>query len=150
MTNAPVEPQPIAGYFGFALGAAALMLVLVHFWSGPFAPQQRASVSIGEIAADIRTAAVRKLSGEQTPIPQPAAWDVDRVLRLITAILAGIAVIAGVAGLVRRETWRPAAAGITLGCGAVAFQLFTWTILLVVGALILCAIIFNVSNILGS
>lgn len=141
--------RPVAGFFGFAFGALALMLVLVHFWVGPFAPQQRAGVTIGEIAGDIREAAVRKLKGEPQPKAVPAEWGTDRIVKLVAAVLAGLAVVAGIAGLVRRETWRPAAAGITLGVCAVAFQVFTWTILVLVGALILYAIINNIDGILG-
>ncbi len=141
--------RPVAGYFGFAFGALALLLVLVHFWAGPFAPQQRAGVTIGEIAGDIREAAVRKLKGEPQPKAVPAKWDADRIVKLVAAVLAGLAVVTGVAGLVRRETWRPAAAGIAFGVSAVTFQIFTWTILVLVGAVILYAIINNIGEILG-
>lgn len=148
-TDTSMQTRPIAGYFGFALGALALILVLVHFWAGPFEPQQRAGVTIGEIAGDIRAAAVRKLKGEPQPKAAPAEWDVDRVVKLVAAVLAGLAVIASVAGLVRRETWRPAAAGIAFGVSAVAFQVFTWTILVLAGAIILYAIVNNIGDILG-
>ena len=147
--NTSIQPRPIAGIVGFALGAVALLLVLVHFWAGPFAPQQRMTVTVGEIAADIRQAAIRKLKGVPSPKPAPVAWDSDRILKLVAALLAGMAVIVGVASLVRRETWRPAVGGIALGGGAIAFQVFTWATLLVVGALILCVIIQNITGILG-
>lgn len=147
--NAAVSLRPIAGLFGLAMGAIALMTVLVHFWVGPFSPQQRTTVTVGEIAAEIRQAAVRKLKGTPQPKPVSAPWDSDRILKLITALLSGAAVVAGVVGLVRRETWRPAVGGIALGTGAIAFQVFTWAILLVAGALILVAIIQNITGILG-
>ena len=151
--NGPAETstqsRPIAGFFSFAMGALGLMLVLVHFWAGPFAPQQRASITVGEIAADIRQAAVRKLTGKPQPKPAPVVWDSDRILKLVAALLAGIAVVAGVASLARRETWRPAAGGIALGASAVALQFFTWAILVVAGAIVLAAIIQNITGILG-
>jgi len=147
--NATAPAQPVAGFIGFGMGAAALMIVLVHFWAGPFSPQQRVSVTVGEIAADIRQAAVRKLKGLPQPKPAAAPWDSDRILKLIAALFAGAAVVTGVVSLVRRETWRPAAGGIALGLGAIAFQVFTWAILVVAGALILVAIIQNITGILG-
>jgi len=149
MSSIAKTVRPIAGNFGFLVGACALILVMVNFWAGPFAPQQDASVSIGEIAADIRQAAKRALSGEAQPDPVSAPWDIDRVLGAVAATLAGLAVILGLAGFVRRETWRPAAAAMTLGVSAVVFQLFTWMVLVVVGCIILYAIIQNIDGILG-
>ena len=148
-SDTSIQTRPIAGFFGFALGALALILVLVHFWAGPFAPQQRASVTVGEIAGEIREAAIRKLKGTPQPKPVPAKWDSDRILKLVAAVLAGLAVVTSVAALVRREAWRPAVAGIALGTSAVAFQVFTWTILVLAGAIILYAIIHNIDGILG-
>jgi len=147
--NPTASSHPITGFIGLALGATALLVVLVHFWVGPFAPQQRVTVTVGEIAAEMRQAAVRKLKGLPQPKPASAPWDSDRILKLIAALLAGSAVIAGVVSLVRRETWRPAVGGIALGAGAIAFQVFTWAILVVAGALILFAIIQNITGILG-
>lgn len=150
MTGNPTAPSsPLAGFVGLALGAAALLIVLVHFWVGPLAPQQRVTVTVGEVAAEIRQAAVRKLKGLPQPKPESAPWTSDRILKLIAALLAGTAIIAGVVSLVRRETWRPAVGGIALGAGAIAFQVFTWAILVVAGALILVAIIQNITGILG-
>ncbi len=137
------------GWASFAFGAAGLLLVLMHFWVGPFAPQQRVAITVGEVAADIRLAAVRKLKGLPPPPPAPAAWDSDRILKLVAAGLAGLALVAGAAGFVRREAWRPAAGGIVLGAGAVAFQFFTWAIVIIACAIILYAIIQNLDGILG-
>lgn len=147
--NATAPSRPMAGFIGLALGAAALLIVLVHFWVGPFAPQQRVTVTVGEVAAEIRQAAVRKLKGLPQPKAEAAPWNSDRILKLVAALLAGTAIIAGVVSLVRRETWRPAVGGIALGAGAIAFQVFTWAILVVAGALILVAIIQNITGILG-
>ena len=147
--EAKSQLRPVAGFVGLGMGAAALLIVFVHFWAGPFSPQQRAAVTVGEIAADMRQAAVRKLKGLPQPKPVSAPWDSDRILSVVAALFAGIAVVAGVVGLVRRETWRPAVGGMALGIGAVAFQVFTWAILLVVGALIIVAIIQNITGILG-
>ncbi len=149
MSSTASATRPVASLISFAVGAAALLLVLVHFGAGPFAPQQRASVTVGEIAAEMRKAATRKLLGKPNPAPKAKPWTIDRVLNLVAAMLAGLAVIAGIAGLVRRENWRLAAGGIVLGAGAVAFQFFTWAVLMVLGGLILIAIIQNIGDIIG-
>lgn len=143
------QPNSILGIISFAMGSLAVLLVLVHFWAGPFAPQERASVTIGEIAADIRQSALRKLKGESQPKPVAEPWDIDRVLKLVAAVLAGLAVVAGAASLVRRESWRPAVAGAALGVSAITFQFFAWAILIAVGAIIISAIIHNIGDILG-
>lgn len=148
-TAPPLRPSPYAGGLGFALGAAALLLVLVQFWAGPFAPQQDAAVTIGEFAGEVRKAATRALLDQPQPAAQAVPWDVDRVLTLVAAVLAGGAVILGLAALVRHEPWRPAAGAVILGAGAVLFQFFAWTVLLVVGALIIVAILNNIGDILG-
>jgi len=147
--NEIAPSQPIAGFIGLGMGAAALLMVLVHFWAGPFATQQRVAVTVGEIAADMRQAAVRKLKGLPQPKPVSVPWDSDSIMKLVAALLAGMAIIVGVVGLVRHEVWRPAAGGITLGVGAIAFQVFTWAILVVAGALIIVAIIQNFTDIIG-
>ena len=141
--------RPIAGFIGLGMGAAALLMVLIHFWAGPFASQQSVTVTVGEIAADIRQAAVRKLKGLPQPKPVSVPWDSDRIMKLVAALLAGMAIILSVVSLVRRESWQPAAGGIALGVGAIAFQVFTWAILVVAGALIIVAIIKNFTEIIG-
>lgn len=143
-------PRPIAGFASFLIGAAALTIVLVTFWVGPFAPQQRASVSVGQTAAEIRQSAIRAMKGEKQPAPKAAPWTTDRKVKAGTAVLAALSVIVGLFALIRHESWRPAAAGIVLGVSAVTIQIFIWAILLAVGALILVAIIHNIDGILGS
>lgn len=129
-TPGPSFPKPTSGLIGFAIGAAALLLVLVHFWAGPFAPQQDVGVSIGELAGEIRDSAARALSGEAQPAPSTASWDIDRILKLAAAILAGTAIVLGLFAFVRGETWRPATAAIALGATAMVFQVFVWVLVI--------------------
>lgn len=140
---------PVAGWIGFCLGAAALMLVLVHFWIGPLAPQHSTGVTIGGIAAEMRQAATDAIKGKPRPEAVATPWDTDRVLRALAAGLAGLGVVAGLAALVRRENWRPAAAAIAMAGGAILFQVFTWIILVVAGVLILTAIIGSLDGFFG-
>ena len=163
MTADTITPaRPIAGMISFALGAVALLMAMVQFWNGPLSSvetnQKNVSVSVGEMAAEMRQAAVRKLKGQPAPQQQPAPpadqpWKVPKIFKLLTSILAGIALVAAATGFVRRETWRPVVVGTAFGSAALLFQLFawfSWIVLLVVGAIMLVAIISNVDGIIGT
>lgn len=150
MTYTVRRPRPIAGSLGMLFGAAALMLVLVQFWAGPFAPQQQASVSIGEFAAEISKSAARELLGKPQPAPEARPWDIDRILHSVAAGLAGMAVVIGMLSYLLRESIAPAGFAILLGSAAIVFQLFTWMILVVMGTLIIVAIIYNFQEIIES
>ena len=151
LDDSPGKPRtrPLAGWAAFLLGAVALILVIVHFFAGPFAPQQDVSISVGEIAAEMREAAKRAVTGAPQPEPQAQPWDIDRVLEAGAGSIASLALILGLASLALRERRMPAAAGLVLGAGAIAFQMFTWMVMLLIGALILAAIMANISEILG-
>ena len=149
MSQTTQQTHPTAGLIGIALGACALLLVMVHFWVGPFAPQQNVAISIGELAGEIRQAATRALTGAPQPEPQIAPWNIDDTLKLVGTLLAGSAVILGVIGYVRHETRRPTKAALALGISAILFQVATWTILMVIGAILLVGIMQNMSGILG-
>ena len=74
MTDTTDVPKAFLGWLGFATGASALILTIVIFWAGPFAPQQSAGVSLGELAADIAKSAARSVAGQ----PFQLSWNVDR------------------------------------------------------------------------
>ncbi len=126
-------------FVGFLMGAAALILVLVHFVAGPFAPQQGADVTLGELASGMAKAAARDLIGMEQPAPQTLPWDIDRVLRASVMGVGGLAVVCGIIGLVKHNNARLCSAAICLGAGAIFVQLFTWVLVLVLCALVLIA-----------
>ncbi|KAB7616325.1 hypothetical protein F9L33_06135 [Amylibacter sp. SFDW26] len=149
MSQAIEQTRPTASLIGVALGACALLLVMTHFWVGPFAPQQNVAVSIGELAGEIRQAATRALTGAPQPEPQTAPWNIDDTLKLVGTLLAGSAVILGIIGFIRHETRRPITGALALGIGAILFQIATWTILMVIGVILLIGIMQNMGEILG-
>ncbi len=149
MVDAGSAPNPVLGWSGFAIGAAALILTIVVFWAGPFAPQQSAGVSIGELAADIAKSAARSVAGQPQPEPVSPPRDIDDYLEIVVGVLAGLAIVVGVAALIRYESRRVALSGIALGGLAVGFQLFTWTIMLIVGVLAISAIIYALRDAFG-
>lgn len=150
MSNATFQPFSLsAGVIGFGIGAIGLMLVLVQFYAGPFAPQQSVGVVLGELAAEIRLSATNALEGRENPAAVASDWDIDRIMAAAAAVAAGLAIFLGLAGLIRGESRKPAAYAITLGVGAILFQLVAWAILLVAGVLLIIGVMDNIGDILG-
>ncbi|MDX5361475.1 MAG: hypothetical protein LPL00_08550 [Alphaproteobacteria bacterium] len=142
MTAAAQAQRATVGWLGFATGAAALIATLVVFWAGPFAPHPPAGVTIGELAAEIARSAARSVAGQPQPEPVARALDIDDYLEIGVGVLAGLAIVLGVAALIRHERRAAAVSGIALGGLAVGIQLFTYTVMLIAGALVLSAIVY--------
>ena len=149
MSDSTAAPAATFGWIGFATGGAALILTLVIFWAGPFAPQQTAGVSLGELAADIAKSAARSVAGQPQPEPVARSRTIDDHLEIGVAVLAGVAIVLGVASLIRHERRRAAVSGIALGGLAVAIQLFAWSVAMIVGALVIVAVMASLRDTLG-
>ncbi|QJF50957.1 hypothetical protein [Roseobacter ponti] len=141
--------QANAGTAGFLIGVIAMMIMVIHLWAGPFAPQQSAGVAIGELAAEIRLSATKALRGIGNPPPEVPERDIDQLLIAGATILAGLAVVLGLIGLIRREPGRPALFAVGLGVSAILFQLFVFTILLFAGVFLIIGVLQNMDGILG-
>lgn len=141
--------RPWAGTTGLVIGAIALVLVMVHFWGGPFEPQPTIGQVIGETAADIRISAVRALKGEPQPAPQAQTWGIDRTLQTAGPVLAAAAIVCGILGFILRENRRVVVGAAGLGALALGFQVFTWTVLMIAGVILLIGIMSNLGSILG-
>ena len=138
-----------AGLIGFALGGAALLLVLVTFVAGPFAPQQSVGVSLGEIAAEAGKASLRNWFGLEQPDAQTSAWTIDRVLRVVSISLAVFAILCGACGYFRRERRDIAAWAVGLGTSAVILQFFSSALMIILGVVIICALIYALGDFLS-
>lgn len=149
MASPADAPSAVLGWLGFVVGAAALILTIVIFWAGPFAPQQTAGVTLGELAADIAKSAARSVAGQPQPEPVAPARDIDDYLNIGVGVLAGLAIVLGVAAFIRNERKAAAVSGITLGGLAVGFQLFAWTVMMVVGALLIASVVYALRDALG-
>lgn len=148
MTDTALPAAPL-GWAGFLTGAVALTLTIVVFWAGPFAPQQAAGVTLGEIAADIAASAARSVAGQPQPAPEGQPRDIDDWLAVGVGVLAGLAVILGMASFVRRESGRVASSAIALGGLAVGFQLFAWTVMMIAAAVVLASLVYAMRDIFG-
>ena len=129
------------GLAGFALGATALLAALLVFWAGPFAPQQTAGVSLGELAGEIGKSALRSVAGIEQPAPKPVARTIDDYLEMAVAALGALAIILAATGAIRREDTRTVIVGASLGAAAIAFQFLTWLVLVIAGVLIISVLL---------
>ena len=131
---------------GIALGGAALLLALVHFYAGPFAPQPSIERTVAETAVAIRDATVAAMRGEE--IEESSSnrdFDLDRILQVTAAVLGGCAVILGVIGFAKGEPGRAAGGAAALGAGAIAFQFA----MIAIGAIVLAILIAGVLSGMG-
>lgn len=67
-------------------------------------------------------------------------------MNILVSSLAGLAIVLGAAGMIRQENTRAAVSGISLGLLTIAFQVFTYTVMMIAGALVLCAIIYSLRD----
>ncbi|ATM77142.1 hypothetical protein CRN79_15425 [Serratia fonticola] len=116
--------QNIFGWSGIALGGLALLLAMVHFYAGPFAPQQTLESLVAGKAVAIKESLLASLAGHQIPekVSQPQ-YDVDRILKIVTAVLAVGAVVLGAIAGACKENPRAVSAAVMLGIGTLAFQI---------------------------
>lgn len=139
--------RPVVGIVGIALGAAALLLAIVHFWAGPFSPQPDLETTIAEKAVAIRDATVAALKGEESPnkVQQERRWDLDEIARISGGLMAGLAIVLAVVSLAMHEPLRVAAGGVILGGAALAFQFVVVAIGAIVVAILIAAVLGELS-----
>jgi hypothetical protein len=144
-------PRPFFGLLAFLCSAIALFLVVLQMPVGPLAPQQSAGVTIGEIAAEIRDVAKRRLAGEPSAIsaPQARPWDIDRLMKLAAVVLAGVGTALAAIALFQGEPRLLAGLAIGACATAILLQFLIWLALLAGGIILLVAIVTNLDSILG-
>lgn len=132
----------IFGWSGIALGGLALLLAMVHFYAGPFAPQQTLESLVAGKAAAIKESLLAALTGLQIPekVSRPH-YDVDRILKIVIAVLAVGAVFLGVIARVYKENQRVVSGALMLGIGTLAFQVAMFVFVLI-AAIFLITVVF--------
>ena len=131
---------------GIAVGGAALLIAVVHFWGGPFDQPKSVERTVAETAVAIRDATVAALKGEEIEERAPErTFDIDRALMLSASVLGGIALILGVVGYAMGEPARAAGGAAILGAGAIAFQFA----IVALGAIVLAILVAAVIGELG-
>lgn len=133
------------GYLGVALGAAALVLALVHFWAGPFSPQPTLETAIADKVAAIRESTISALKGEEYRETIIQKWHADRVIGLSVALMGALAIILGVVAHIQKAPKSIASGAAILGAGAIGFQMFT----IYIGALLFIVLIGMIFSEIG-
>jgi hypothetical protein len=132
-------------------GALGIFLALFVLYAGPFAPQADVGTTIGEIAGNMRAAALRAVQG----LPQPQetvvrqVWDIDRILMAATPAFGVFGLVLGIAAFIRHEPKRAAACGIAISAAAIFVQVFLISVLIIAGVILLVGIMQNMESILG-
>lgn len=111
------------GFFGIIVGTVALLIALVSFWGGPFAPQPTLEEAVAEKVLSLQNAAINALNGEsiEDSYSQPK-WDIDRVIDIIIPVVAVLSILMGVFSLIFKEPVQVAGCALALGFSAIAFQ----------------------------
>ncbi len=132
------ESKSKFGFTGIALGSIALLMALIHFYAGPFAPQPSLEETVANKAVAIKEATIAKLKGEEIKkAPVVASLDTDKILNIAIAALGGLAFILGILGYALKEPLRVAGGAAILGGSAIAFQFLT----LALGAIIIVILV---------
>ena len=145
------ERSMVFSYAAIGLGAMGMFIALLVVYAGPFAAQPDVGTTIGEIAGNMRAAALRAVQG----VPQPqetiaaAAWDIDRVLMVAAPAFGVLGLVAGIVAFIRHEPKRAAACGIALSASAILVQVILIAVLIIAGVMLLIGIMQNMDAILG-
>ncbi|GFE65228.1 hypothetical protein [Litoreibacter roseus] len=135
------------GFWAVLFGAVALVLVFAQLIGPALETQQSVGTQIGQIAGEIKRSAWQTLLGWPKPEPEVVAPPIWFYAAMVAPVLGVIAVVLSLISVMRRENWRYAAYGTSLGAAAITFQ-FVWMIaILIVGVLLLIAIIENIGDI---
>lgn len=126
---------------GIALGGIALLLALVHFWAGPFAPQPTLESFVADKVTDIRDATIAAANGERSQSSFSNNRDLDDYTRIATAVMGGLALILAIIGLANKEPRRSAMGAAALGISAIVFQFVAMYAMALLVVLIICAVV---------
>lgn len=117
---------PLLCSIGVALGGIALLLATIHFYAGPFSPQQSLEEQVAQKAVAIKDATIAALKGEQAPVVEKKSeFDLDRITHIIVSVLGTLAVILAAAGMLKGEPLRGAVGAAGLGVLGIGFQFMT-------------------------
>lgn len=140
--------QNIFGWSGIALGGLALLLAMVHFYAGPFAPQQTLESLVAGKAVAIKESLLASLAGHQIPEKvSQTQYDADRILKIVTAVLAVGAVILGAIAGACKENPRAVSAAVMLGIGTLAFQIAMFAFGVIMTILLIVLVLSLISGI---
>lgn len=144
--------KPRFGLTGFLLALVAMVIAAIQVSAIMEPASQSAGVTIGEIAAEIRDAAQRRLSGQEAPKtpPAPDKMNITQILAIVGTVLATLGAIAGAVGLYKSEPKNLPMLAIGIGVGAIIMQYVFWLALIICAIVLMASVINNMDGILGS
>lgn len=133
---------------GMLCGSLCLLLAVIHFWAGPFAPQPDLEVGLTELIKTVKTAAGNALLDKEASESTTHAknWTIDDFITVSTAALGVMAVIFGFVAYVKHEPKRPVVAALCLGASGLVFQFVAYMALLIMGVLFIYAVFSNLDQ----
>ena len=149
MTTNTHDDRPIWGLIAFIVGAIALAAMTLHI-SDVFAPpDQSAALTIGQIAADIRSSAQEALTGREAPAPVPEPMTLYAAMAYAVPVLAALATVLRGISLFRGEAPQLPQIAIAMGVGAFVMQFVFWLAVVICAFGLLVAVVKNMDGILG-
>lgn len=131
------------GWIGIAAGGTALLLLVVHFYAGPFSPPPTLESLIAGKALAIKESLLASVLGSKIPdTVTQSHYDLDRIAIIAVAVLAASAVILGAIGEVCKGNRQAASVAIMLGAGTLYFQ-FAFLTLGVIAVILLIAVVLS-------
>lgn len=140
------RPAPVLAGMGLVLGALALLVAVIAFWSPPAAPPASAKDRIGAVR-DAAVSAVFGVKVEAVEVARP--WHQARWLALAIAVAAVLAIIGGLVGWVRGENARYGGAATLLGVTALVFQFVASVVPALLAVLLIAALVTAFGDFLG-
>jgi len=133
------------GLSGVGLGAIALLLAVVTFWAGPFAPQPTLESSVAQKAAAIRDATLDALRGKEVkPEYVEKKWDIDKYISVTIPVVSVLAILLGVVSFIFKEPIRISGSAAALGVSAIAFQFIAMYAMALLFVLLICAVLGSI------
>jgi hypothetical protein len=135
-------------FIGIFSGAAALILITVYTWAGPFSGGgQSLEDNVADMAASLTERVRYALSEreseaisnvEMQSLEVTNRYTIDRILLIAAAVSAALALIFSAVGFAANEPLRAAGSAAALGTVALAFQY----LLLIMGFILFVTVVF--------
>lgn len=120
------ETTSLISIIGISLGAIALMLAFIHFWAGPFTAKPVFQQTVTDKVIALKESVLSTINGEKSSASDPQTnKDIDKIVEIVTVILAALAIILGVIGYANKEAIQVSSGAIFLGVGAMTFKMLT-------------------------
>lgn len=127
--------------YGMLLGALALLISLFHFNFYPLATKPPLEVSVAEKVSSIKNGILAGLKGQEPPVTEKRAIDIDNILNSATIGLAIVALVLAFIGGIRKENGWGVGGALFFGGGTLVFHAILFGAGLIFSIIILVAVL---------